>query len=295
MSTTTPSPRLSARLVDDAAVFPPARTPVDRAWRAHVSRRDQPWGEHVGPLLVAPVHAELLATVARAHPADRPVDTVLVARAGTVLADVDEAMATLEPVACVRMVGVEVTHGEHWRDALPWQLPLAVEVDPDPRLRDAALDDLARARAQGHPVVAKLRTQSTPERPLPGAVALAGFLVACASRDLTFKLTGGLHHGVAGTVDLGDGLHEWQHGVVNVLAATRAAQAGEPRDRVAALLERSDAEPLCHELRALTTEEAEQLRQQFTSFGCCDVTDPLHDLTRLGLVAPAPTVQEEPV
>jgi hypothetical protein len=295
MSTTTPSPRLCDRLVDDAAVFPPVEAPVDRAWQEHVARRETAWAGCVGPLLVAPAHTELLATVARAEPPGWPVATVLVARPGVPLGEVDEAMAVLEPVPDVRIVGVEVSHGPTWRDALLWQLPLAVEVGRDAADRDQALDDIMGARAQGHPVTAKLRTQTTTDRALPTPEELAGFLLACASRGVPFKLTGGLHHGVAGDVLLPQGTTEWQHGVVNVLSATHAAGHGCGLDHLVALLGRQDGPALAAHLLALTADETERLREAFTSFGCCDVLDPLRDLAGLGLLVPDPAHQEETV
>lgn len=295
MSTTTPSPRLCDRLVDDAAVFPPVQAPVDLAWHEHVARRETAWGACVGPLLVAPAHIELLATVARADPPAWPVATVLVARPGVPLAEVDESMAVLESVPAVRVVGVEVGHGPHWRDALLWQLPLAVEVGRDPAERDQGLDDIAQARAQGLPVVAKLRTQTTADRPLPSPEELAGFLLACATRQVPFKLTGGLHHGVAGEVRLPGGTTEWQHGVVNVMAATHAAGQGLGHDHLVAHLRQQDGPALASGVLALTDDETDHLRQAFTAFGCCDVLDPLRDLAGLGLLAPDPAYQEETV
>ncbi len=295
MSTTTPSPRLSDRLVDDAALFPPVEAPVDQAWQEHVARRETAWADCVGPFLVAPGHTDLLATVVRAHPSDRPVATVLVARPGTPLAEVDEAMAVLETVPDVRIVGVEVGHGSTWRDALLWQLPLALEVGRDPVDRDQGLDDVARARAEGHPVVAKLRTQTTAGRRLPTPEELAGFVLACTSRRVPFKLTGGLHHGVAGDVHLADGTTEWQHGVVNVLAATHAAGHGSGPHHLAALLRHQDGPALAADLLALTAGETDRLRESFTSFGCCDVLDPLRDLARLGLLTLDPAHLEETV
>ena len=295
MSTTTPSARLSDRLVDDAALFPPVEAPVDQAWHEHVARRQTTWGACVGPLLVAPAHTELLATVARADPPAWPVATVLVARPGIPLAEVDEAVAVLEAVPAVRIVGFEVGHGPDWRDALLWQLPLAVEVGRDPADRDRGLDDIAQARTEGQPVVAKLRTQTTADRPLPTPEELAGFVLACATRQVPFKLTGGLHHGVAGDVLLPDGTTEWQHGVVNVMAATHAAGQGAGHDHLVARLRQEDGPGLAADVLALTDEETDRLREAFTAFGCCDVFDPLRDLAGLGLLTPDPAHQEETV
>jgi hypothetical protein len=295
MSTTAPSPRLCERLVDDAAVFPPAQSPVDRAWRAHVERRDTLWDAWVGPLLLAPVHADLLATVARSHPVHQSVSAVLVARPGVPSAEVDEAMAALEHVPSVRLVGVETGHGARWLDGLAWQLPLAVELGREPDEQRTALEELAQARADGHPVMAKLRTQTTASHPLPSADELAGVLVEATRRGVPLKLTGGLHHAVAGDHCLPDGSTEWQHGVANVLAAAHTVHAGGDERSVAAVLRREDGPQLSAGLRSLTDDQVEALRHIFPSFGCCTVLDPLRELAALGLLDPDPDPDEETV
>ena len=83
------SPVLFQALVDDAAVFPPAATPLAEAVRGHRRHRAAPYAACVGPLLVpAAGVADLVAVLESREAADPDaasatvLDVVLVARPG---------------------------------------------------------------------------------------------------------------------------------------------------------------------------------------------------------------------
>ncbi len=298
MSTTPPLPAWSVQLIDDAAVFPPGLRPVDQAWRDHQQLRSGAYAECVGPLLLPPSHAAGLSRIAAAEPPRQPpLRVAVIGRADTLLADLATAVQTLATVAGVLTDGLEVSHATGWTAALQYALPLAVEVSRAAGERDRALDEIAGARADGHPVIAKLRTQATATASVPTAAELAGFIIACRQRDLPFKLTGGLHHAVATVGDddhRQDGRPEHEHGVLNVLLATHAARVGDSTADTEHILARTDSQALAENLLTLTDEQQRDLRADFTSYGCCDVLDPLTELAALGLLS-LPNPDEEPV
>ncbi|HEX5741790.1 MAG TPA: hypothetical protein VFY17_09600, partial [Pilimelia sp.] len=141
-----------------------------------------------------------------------------------------------------------------------------------------ALDAVARARADGVDVAPKFRTGGLAAELFPTPVELAAVICACRDRDLPFKLTAGLHHAVRHT-DPGTGFTH--HGFLNVLAAAAAAARRAEVDEVAALLAVTEAAPLAGALAAHTAGP----RPLWVGYGSCSVTEPLDDLTRLGLAA----------
>ncbi len=274
---------LFARLVDDAAVFPPGLAPLPDAVAAHRSLQAGPWADLVGPLLVPVTSAESLLGL---HPEqDGPLAVGLVARAGTALAEVEVAVRALGSSGQVALHAVELAHSSDWHRSLRWDLPLAVEVPRHRVEQRAVLAALAQAGDEAVGLVAKLRTQSTAQEPVPDAEELTDFLLRCLEHGLGFKLTGGLHHAVATSVTDADGGVEDQHGVLNVLIAVHRAVQGHSHDDVReALLER-DATDLVDQAQRITGEEASAVRSQFRSFGCCGVLDPIHELRGLGLLS----------
>lgn len=299
---TTPAPRsLLTRLVDDAALFPPASTPVPQAWSGHLALRAGRYGDLLGPLLIGTPDAATLAAAAQAAPpaqdletgtghGPEPVDVGVIARAGTDIVDLIAAVELLRTCPHTRVVSVEAAFdgGGRWRRALGLAVPVAVEVVRDGRAQSDALDEVAAAADQGITVLAKLRTQSSATAPVPSARELAQFLLAVRERDLPFKLTGGLHHAVATTVELTDGGTEDQHGVLNVLLATHHLEGGAGLPELEADLETRDANALAAMARHLSEEAISLLRARFISFGCCGVTEPLEEMAELGLITRPP-------
>jgi hypothetical protein len=263
-------------LVDDAAVFPPGLAPLPRAVDEHLARRSQPWADLVGPLLVPAASAPELLAVPRAA----PLDVALVARPGTTLDVVERALDELGRDPTLTVVGAEIAWSSGWAGSLGWGLPVSVEVPRGPDLV-LALEDIRDHTGGQSPLQAKMRTGATDDHPVPDATELATFLRTCVDMDLGFKLTGGLHHAVAHTT--ADG--ERQHGFVNLLCATRTAlaQAADVPE-LEALLQERDPAPLLDILTRMSAADARVVRTFFTAYGCCGVTDPVHDLSTLGLI-----------
>lgn len=279
-----PAPRsLFTGLVDDAAVFPPGLAPVPDAVVRHRELTRGPYADLVGPLLVPVSETHRLRYTAAGSPAAGTLRVSLVARPGTPVREVLHALGELEGVPGLEVVSLELAHQPGWEEALGHGRPVVVEVPRDPFAQQRAMEELAGARAE-HPVRAKFRTQGTPDTPVPTPAELATFVVRSIRRKTPFKLTGGLHHAVAGTHPAAGGGTEDQHGVLNVLLATRAALDGAEAGAVAEVLAVRDADRLVGEVASLTEEQARRLRAAFTSYGCCGVLDPLTELHDLHLI-----------
>ena len=278
-------------LVDDAAVFPPAALPLPAAVQAHAGHRASPYAAAVGPLLVPAVavadlvevlEAGATAVGAGAGTGDAVLHVVLVARPGAEPALLTAGVDALNDETRVRVVGAELAWHEGWRDLGLDDLAVALEV-PRGDEHDVALDDIRSAVRAGLRVVAKLRTGPTPTWPWPDEEEVAAFLVHTSALGVPFKLTGGLHHAVRGTYDV-EGVPEENHGLLNILLATSAARAGAGRDEVTALLSLRDGAALAELVSAWPDATAGRVREAFTAYGCCTVTDPLGELAGLGLL-----------
>jgi hypothetical protein len=180
------------------------------------------------------------------------------------------------------LVGIEAAHSRLGDDATVIgenlrRLPSTVGFLEVPR---SGFDDSLDLVAKGGWQAAKYRTGGTAADAFPDARELAAFLVACADRALPFKLTAGLHHAVRNT-DPDTGFE--QHGVLNMLVATRAAVAGQDIDSVAHLLEERKADALVAAVSTWSEADAVAVRRAFRSFGCCGVTDPINELMALNL------------
>jgi hypothetical protein len=287
MPTTTPV--VLRALVDDAAVFPPGNAPLAAAVAGHAVHRSAWYADCVGPLLVPAASVADLVRVlderdAVAPPGDAaPLALVLVARPGADPATLLAARSAIDEDARVQVVGVELGWYDGWYGDLAGDLPLAVEMPRGPD-GDHAFAEVRTAHREGLPVVLKFRTGPTATWAWPDEAELASFLRLVAP-EVPFKLTGGLHHAVRGRYAVA-GVPEENHGVLNVLVATSAALANAGQDEVAALLAVPDATALADLVAAWPDDTATRVRDAFTTYGCCTVTDPVGELTDLGLLAP---------
>jgi hypothetical protein len=274
-----PAPRaLFAELVDDAALFPPGNAPMAVGLAEHGEHKQSTYGDLIGPFL-CPVSRvdELTSTL----PDDERLAVSLVVDvAGE---PTHHALRDTGADPRLSLVGIEAAHRRLGDDAAVVgenlrRLPSAVGFLEVPR---SGFDDSLDLVAKGGWRAAKYRTGGTTGDAFPSARELAAFVVACAEREVPFKLTAGLHHAVRHT-DAVTGFEN--HGVLNVLVATLAARAGDKADAVAAVLEDRAADSLVAAMTSLSDRDVIGVRALFRSFGCCGVTDPINDLIALGLV-----------
>jgi hypothetical protein len=273
-------PDLFEGLVDDAAMFPPGSAPLHEAVKEHRRHRAAWYARLVGPLVVPASAAGRLAELLA--PGD-DIAVGLIADAGI------EGLRAALPVAPPAVEHVEVAVAKRGEDPLPGLAALLDLLRAVPRLAAyaeipltfgllSALDALSDALNEGLPVSAKFRTGGLAAELFPTPIELAAVICACRDRALPFKLTAGLHHAIRHTDPETGFIH---HGFLNVLVASAQAvnQGAEVAD-VAATLAGTDPVPLIEATRQLLGE----YRPLWAGFGSCSVTEPVEDLSRLGLL-----------
>jgi hypothetical protein len=279
------APPLVARLVDDAALFPPGNAPMPRALQDHRRYADEWFAGLVGPFLCpASRLSELIDTL----PGDEPLAFGLVVDTGTGgVADAVERCrrdGRLDLRALELPLRAETDLGGVARRAAaalldvgaPEEIAAYVEVPRAPSAPDA-LDVLAE-----YDLRAKLRTGGADSSAVPTERELAEFLISCLDRELTFKLTAGLHHAIRHT-DATTG-HE-QHGFLNVLVAVALALDGSDPSLVTEVLAERRAEEIAARAGLITDDRARAVRRFFASYGSCSIAEPVDDLVALGLLA----------
>jgi hypothetical protein len=286
-------------LFDDAAVFPPQLAPLPQAVADHLARQSSSYADLVGPLLL-PVSAveDLLRLEGLAELESSGLKVALIGRPGTSPTLVDAALSSLDEHAAVTVIGVELVWSPDWQvQGAGWQVQGAgksgrgaarqgrgvlgsIEVPRGGNL-ERALSQIQAHASGGNRAQAKFRTGSTTEQPPPSSTELATFLRGCVDHDLSFKLTGGLHHALSGTTSQG----ESQFGFLNVIAATRwALSHGAEVPEMEALLSQRDPVPILDIITRMSEADAAVLRAFFTSYGCCGVMDPVGELVALALI-----------
>ena len=236
------------RLIDHAALFPPASMPIDEALAEDRAARASEAAALIGRFVVpaarlgelpedhAPLSVVLQGPEDAALLADHAVQAAELPL-GTSQprpADVLAAHRALEPLGIE--VYFELSLGESWRNDVP-----------------AAIGAIAALGAR-----VKLRCGGA-YTPTVEQVALV--IAACRDAAVPFKCTAGLPHAMR----RGD-----EHGFLNILAATAA-----PNGRLESVLSEEDA-------AALELDGAD--RALFRSFGSCSWREPVEDLEELGLL-----------
>ena len=247
---------LLTRLIDHAALFPPASLPMDAALEVDRAARATPEAWMLHRFLVpASRLAELPADF------DPPLG---------VIADRDELPPLSDQVEVVeaRLERAAATEGVRAR--------VFLEVWPG----DEAKLDAVAERGAG----AKVRCGGPTPDMFPSPAELAAFICGCRDRGLVFKATAGLHHPIR------DGI---VHGFLNLLGAAVLAHAGgaAPQALVAVLLEEDAGalgvtdEAFTVHGRAFGAEAVAAAREQlFTGYGSCSFSEPVEDLRGLRIL-----------
>ena len=237
------------RLIDHAALFPPASMPLEEALEEDRAARESEAAALIGRFVVP---ARLLAELPEERPAlsvvlSSPDDATLLA--GHTVQALELALATPQPrpadlLAAYRTLaplGVEVyfelIFDDSWRNDVP-----------------AAIGAIAALGAR-----VKLRCGGAYT---PSVEQVALVIAASREAGVPFKCTAGLHHAMR---------RGEEHGFLNILAATTA-----PNARLEEVLAEEDA-------AALDLDAPD--RSLFTSFGSCSWREPVDDLEALGLLA----------
>jgi hypothetical protein len=287
---------LLARLVDDAALFPPGSATMPDAVRGHLAARSGPHADLVGFFLCQVSRLpELIVELVRAKPA-QPVQLSLVVNNG--LGGVPKAVSTVEGrknLLQLRMVempapsDVDATWLERVSEFVPEDVIRVVEPRrPGGRGVPSGTSGTAAAEMQPwldgvrrvarHGCWPKLRCGGGQAGAFPDVGVVSAFLAAVCAEGVPFKATAGLHHAVRYT-DADTGFTH--HGFLNLLVAVARALGG--RDVIDALV-CTDGQLLAGESTALPDASARAVRQVFASYGSCSLSEPVADLEALGLL-----------
>jgi hypothetical protein len=262
---------LLAGLIDHAALFPPASLPMDEAIAVDRAARAS---EHAWILDRFICPASKLGELPRDAP---PLSVVL-----------DGGEGDLEAVHDARLAGRRVELVEARID--PSWIPDTQQL-VQAKLGEGvrAFWELAPGRGLSGAVAAvrearagaKIRCGGATVPPVDG---VAAFVAACRDAGVPFKATAGLHHAVrAGEA----------HGFLNLLAAAVFAYAEElSAEQLEPLLAeedpgafRVDASGLrVHAYSAGADAIADARRDLFVAYGSCSFSEPVEDLTALGIL-----------
>ena len=276
-------PSLLARLIDDAALFPPRTATVPDAVKSHLAGRSSEFADVVG-LFLCPASRlpELITELIKVKPA-KPVELSLVIDTG--LGGVPKALSIVESRAellALRMVEMPAPSDvdEVWLERVSEFVPEDVIRVIEPRRGGAAwLDGIQRVIEHGS--WPKIRCGGVSASNFPSVEEVVEFLAVINNGGASFKATAGLHNAVRHTDEETGYTH---HGFLNLLLATARLLAGAPAEDVRAVLASTDDKALAEEAQNLTEHEALSVRGVFASYGSCSLTDPVADLEELGLL-----------
>lgn len=288
MSTSPTIPAPWRGLIDDAAIFPPGNAPVLDALAAYAGHRDSWYAGLVGPFVLRDTDLPLartlparLAVVVTGGAGQLAGPLGLCRRLGLDAATLEVALRDLDDLSgnARRVVAaVDAARADGLLDD-----ETAVHVELPQTATDASWLRAADVVAESE-LRLKFRTGGVEAYLHPDAALLAGWIDAALDRETPFKCTAGLHRAVRHTTTDGFDRPVDRHGFLNVLLATRIAFDGAGTAAVATLLEQRDPDPLLTLFRELGDDAMTGARHWFTSYGSCSVTEPLDDLTALGLV-----------
>ncbi|MBB5154186.1 hypothetical protein [Saccharopolyspora phatthalungensis] len=273
-------PPLFARLVDDAALFPPGPAAVPQAVADHLDARGGAYPGLLGPMLCqASRLAELITELAKVKPAT-PVPLSLVCDTG--LGGVPKALSIIEgrqELLALRMVEMPAPSDvdDIWLERVSEFVPEDIIRVVEPRRGgNGWLDGIRRVAEHG--CWPKLRCGGQTAESVPSIDVVTDFLAVAGTLDVPFKATTGLHTAVRGADPETGFTH---HGFLNLLVATARSLSGKD---VRAALASTDGAELAREARSLSDDAAKAVRDVFASYGSRSVQDPAAELEGLGLL-----------
>ncbi len=168
-------------------------------------------------------------------------------------------------------------------------LPVYVEL-PEHSRREELLPQAMAALARVH-LRAKLRCGGIVAEAFPSVDAVAGFIATAAAERVAFKATAGLHHPVR---HLNAATGFVMHGFLNLLAAATFAPASSA-DELRLIVAEEDPRAFAigesgfawRDRRAGLDELRRARAQAFVGYGSCSFSEPVDDLTALGMLPAA--------
>lgn len=294
--------RLFEGLIDDAGLFPPAEKPLPQAVDHYASWSTGPFRWMTGRFL-CPVSRLSDLTAFRPEARDWELGVVLdgigADWSAVVAADIERAAGYSGPGRVVALEGRLPADGdgrahvatflEAFEDAGMKDLSMFLEVTTRDEFQfsgalEAIADAADSAHGAGHRHVlgAKLRCGGLTAAAIPADSVVAGFIRHCRLRELSFKLTAGLHN--ACRVPFDGAADSFQHGFLNMVAATALdlddlEQIVAEREPAAFRLDQDGFHwwNATADLVAIT-----HARALFVAFGSCSLDEPVAGLAQIG-------------
>lgn len=299
---------LLAGAIDYAGLFPPASLAMDAAVDRYDRHRAGPHRVALGRFVVPAARLDELAEAAASLPvpprageaAGRWPLSVLVSppleASLDLVARFDERHAE-GPGWRARVEAVETKAGTPDEVRAAARAAGGIELFVEVPARPVPLALLEAVRDAG--ARAKIRTGGSTPDAFPPCDHLAAWLAYCASSNVPFKATAGLHHPLRADRPLPTAAGEStvaMHGFLNLLTAAALLHLGRIDARVAAaLLDDRDSAAFAFDDEGavwrgfrVTTPELAAARAFALGFGSCSFDEPIDDLAALGLLAAAP-------
>jgi hypothetical protein len=287
-------------LIDYAGLFPPAELDMKSAVRNYASYRSGDYGWALG---------RFIAPIARLEEFERIAQDFWPRGPGAGLWQVS-VLCGPEPEADVRRIldfnrrhsksadaaidTIEISIRQadeigRARELVPEGIVVYFEVPvaADPR------DKIAKIGITGGR--AKVRTGGTRAEFVPSTADLIRFIKTCATADVPFKATAGLHHAVRSVQKFTyerDSASGITHGFLNVFIAAAFIRAGLTCDSISMLMKeesgaafRFESEGISWRDHQIRNEQLREARNNFAiAFGSCSFQEPIDDLKALGLL-----------
>jgi hypothetical protein len=302
-------------LVDYAGLFPPAVLGMSEAMDEYAGARAGAYAWMLGRFIVPFSRIEEMGEGRREFPLSVLVNVALPADAdaGRWLELVADALAEVarERQNGARVEALEISiPSPRWMretfDAPLGQLGVLLESEglrdvpayaelphmglPGPEYWQNSLPG-AMAAAKRARIGVKVRCGGLDAAAFPSAESVAAFIASAAAERLPFKATAGLHHPVR-HVDRATGFT--MHGFLNLLAAAAFTSRSDISMLTAIVAEEDpsafvfdDESFAWRELRAGIDELVGMRRASFIGYGSCSFSEPVEDLTALGMLPAA--------
>ena len=296
---------LLERLIDHAALFPPAQMGMDDALAEDRAARSAEQSWMIGRFVCRASQLEALREAAGGWEQAPPLSVVLdgvtptdeVSWTEAVRADAAVVRAARDDGAPVEALELPLPSPRPGSAALlaaqSAMLTLRVEkyleLMPGERWRDTLPAAIGATAAVGARV--KLRCGGATAESFPSIEQVALVIAASRRAGVVFKATAGLHHPLR-HVDAETGLP--MHGFLNLLAAAAFSAAhGSTAGTLERVLAQEDPAAFtvsergleAEGLRASTEQIAAARHYLFTGYGSCSWREPVEDLQRLGMLA----------
>lgn len=283
-------------IIDYAGLFPPARLRMDDAVREYARYRRSGDNDLLGRFILPSSRVGEFSSAVRSflsHDGTEAWRLSAIASAGS-NADIDAIAEFNGEQAGVVVDAIEMP--VHSTSEVEWAAnhfgkSFALFLEP-PLTPDctALLTSIAKSGS-----AAKLRTGGVVPSAIPPAAAVLRFIDTCATLDLPFKATAGLHHAIRGQYSLtyeSDAPRGVMFGYLNVFLAAAFRRSGLAGPALLDLLQEEDPSSITFDDAGVNwrgnVADAQCLRETrkslAVSFGSCSFTEPVDEAKQLHII-----------